>query len=171
MLKDLKLSRRSFIKALGALGLVATLPPVVIQAQPLQLPVKPVIDDVVIDTPITKEAPFAWVKLDGEKIAVTSVNLTIKYDFDLDFNSISLPDTSATMCEISFESMELSSIVTKHMHRGDPVSFEISIPGYDNIFVGRARVIEMTEGIGMYSRNVVTSARMNSIGPLMVNFS
>lgn len=169
MMNDLKLSRRSFIKALGALGLVAALPPVVIQAQPL--PAKPVIDDVVIDAPITKETPFAWIKLDGEKIAVTSVDLTVKYNFDLDFNSISLPDTSSTMCEISFESMEPSSIVTKHMHRGDPVSFEISIPGYDNIFVGRARVIEMIEGIGTDSGNVVTSARMNSVGPLMVNLS
>lgn len=171
-MNDFKLSRRSFVKALGALGLAATLPSVALHGKPAQLPVAETIDDAVIDLPISKETPFAWVSLNGERIIATRIDISVKNTFDdFDFlRSPFSPDFPSTRCEVNFGSeFGCSSTVQNHMHRGAPVNFEISVPGYGTMFTGKAYIVEIQEGLG--ESGLFTSVHMNSVGHLGMRLS
>lgn len=166
-MNNIWLSRRSFIKALGALGLVAALPPIAARAAPLELPARSFIDEAIIDAPITEETPLAWIRLNEEKVSIVGFDLTIKHDFNLSADGFYFPNRDLTTCEISFDSKSHYPVIDKYMNRGEVIDFEISIPGYEFSFSGKSLIVEMSSD----DRSAVISTRMNTIGPLMAKVS
>ena len=157
MIDELKTSRRTFLKALGAFGAVIALPPVTPNAtHGLVIPSAQVVDEDLIDAPITEEMPFGWVTLNGDKIKATRIDVEYQNDgYDLDINRSDVHmtynpgQTRATIvfdCDMSANNEH--RIINELLLKAEKVEFKVSVPGWNKLLVGKAYIVgaDMTAG-------------------------
>lgn len=160
MIDELKTSRRTFLKALSAFGVAIALPPVTPQAtHGLVIPSAQVIDEVLIDAPITEENPFGLVILNENRIKVRRLDVRRQNE------QVEIMESSVRLLHrvaISFDCDDRYDVIRELLRKAEKVEFEIRIPGWDNLLTGEAYIVGTSTGTGLISVDMIVN------GPLSV---
>lgn len=153
----MNLSRRDFLKALGiTAGAAAIGLPVLPAPEPTSIAVQ---DVQAIDAPVTKETPFAWLEINGERYAASETGLTVNNW--LDDNYILRWDAEITA--------DLYGRIDSHQLANNKFPLILSVPGEESVLVkatGRMRKCSY-----LMSSNEVTSSVVIDLSSMEININ
>lgn len=178
-LVDFKLSRRGFLQALGLATAAAVFPSVatnelVATSESLPAPgayLTGTVGDSLLDMPIDEEHPFGWIRLNGERMKLHHISLTISNRLVDPFAPIWPQTTKAFPSEIcgqiDFATMgEYPSLWALCANR-TVVDFSVDLPENPNVFFGKAVINKFSDFMD-YDGRFTRECSMDSVGELQV---
>lgn len=178
----LKLSRRGFLQALGLATAATILPSVatkelIATSTPSPMPEAYLIGtvgDSLLDAPIDEEHPFGWIQINGERMKLHHIRLTVSNQF-IDPLALIWPQTTrafpSEICrQIDFSTMGEYPSIWGIFASQSVVDFAVDIPEYPNVFSGNALISNFSDSMdhdGRFTRE----CSMNLVGDFQVKLS